>query len=169
MTRKPAREVRPRVEFLESILPLTGGMAAMGHPAAAAVSAMHQGPHLTLSGDLNGTWKSVKTLPDTGGKQLLDGSGILKNLGHPKASMTLHTTGFIANGHATATLKLTNTKGTINLALTGPTQPGFSEPPSSFSYVITGGSGKYAGATGKGTAGFVESGSTSGTFTLNFD
>jgi hypothetical protein len=66
-------------------------------------------------------------------------------------SGTLHTPGFILQGHTTGTLVLSSAQGSITLQLVGPPQPGFSPPPSTLQYTITGGTGAYAGAAGQGT------------------
>jgi hypothetical protein len=66
---------------------------------------------------------------------------------------------FIATGHAGGTLTLSGARGSLTLQLEGPTQPGFSAPPSTFAYTILGGTGAFAASHGSGqvTVGFVAS------------
>jgi hypothetical protein len=122
---------------------------AMPEGAAQVSSARHQF-HLALNGTVSGTWSGQAGIPDTGSGQSLNGAGTVRPLGNVQASGSLHLTGFIANGHATGSLTLTNSAGSLTLQLTGPTQTGFSGPPSSFSYTITKGTGRFAGAKATG-------------------
>jgi hypothetical protein len=84
------------------------------------------------------------------------GSGFFLGLGRVEISGTLHTPGLILRGNTTGTLVLSNAQGSITLALVGPPQPGFSPPPSELQYMITGGTGAYAGITGQGTVILLE-------------
>jgi hypothetical protein len=76
-----------------------------------------------------------------------------------------------------------NAAGSVTLQLVGPSQKGFSPPPARFHYTITGGTGKYAGASGRGRVAFQEQTTrpfvcppnalcvpllTTGTFTMTF-
>src|SRR5581483_7237629 len=107
-------------------------------------------------GQVTGTWDSVPTLPDVGKTQELSGTGTVAPLGAVAVRGELHTPGFVAQGRATATLTLTTERGSVTLQLTGPLQPGFSQPPATFQYTITGGTGAYAGASGSGSVAFAE-------------
>jgi hypothetical protein len=162
------------VERLDDrVLPsASSGVAA---PAAAArLAAVVANPthphHVTLVGQVSGTWANVLTLPDVRRPVDLSGAGTLSPLGTVQASGTLYTPGFIRQGRSTGTLVLSNAQGSLTIQLTGPLQPGFSPPPGTFSYRITGGTGAYAGDTGQGTASFHENTSDpgAGTFTLSF-
>jgi hypothetical protein len=151
-----SRRWRPVVEPLdERTLPSTMPGMGMTVPPLIRVS-HHSAHHLTLTGQVSGTWVRVFSNPDVGATQALTGSGTVKPLGNVQANGTLHLTGFVAQGEATGTLTLTTGRGRVTLALVGPPQPGFSGPPSSFHYTITGGTGRFAHATGSGTAGFTE-------------
>jgi hypothetical protein len=145
---KPSRRKRPQLEALEAMTLLS---AAMPQTTALVAASSHK-LHLALSGSIGGPSSSAVTNPDVGASFSLDGSGRVAPLGQVSSTGSLHLTGFIATGHATGTLTLRNAKGTVTLALTGPSQPGFSGPPSSLSYTVTGGTGLYAKATGRGTA-----------------
>ena len=75
---------------------------------------------------------------------------------------TLHSLGFIQQGHAGGTLTLSDSQGTLTLQLTGPVLdpcPGrfshhraASPLPNQFAFEITGGTGAFENATGRGTA-----------------
>jgi hypothetical protein len=165
---------RPEVEGLEARTLLSAGLgraavtlAPVGHhahhhrhhrthqaPGAPSPGDPQQG--LALSGQISGAWLERPTLPDVGGAQTLTGTGTVGPLGTVTLSGELHTPGFIAQGEATGTLTLSNADGSVTLRLVGPPQSGFSPPPATFQYTITGGTGKYAGASGQGTVGFQE-------------
>ncbi len=168
MKRSNHRQAKPRLESLEAIAPPAAGAA--GAAAHAAVSAaINHGPHLGLEGTFQGTYTQVFINPDAGRQQSLVGTGRLENLGAFKLTGTLHTPGFIARGHAAGTLTLANTKGTIKVSLVGPTEPGFGGIPSSFTYSITGGSGKYFGAHGNGVVTLADTNNAAtGPFTMRF-
>ena len=136
--------------------------AVMPHSAAFSAHA-HKHIKLALSGRVTGTWQSVMTNPDAGKEQSLTGSGTVAPLGPTQASATLHAPGFIASGRTTGTLTLTGDKGTVTLALKSPVEKGFGAIAANYSFKITGGTGVYKGATGKGTAFLNETGSS---FTL---
>jgi hypothetical protein len=151
------RNWRPEVEALEERTVLSTGLRL----APVALSpAVHQEltvrQVLALDGSVSGTWHKRFTLPDTGGDQVLKGAGVVAPLGHVRMHGELHTPGFVLRGHTVGTITLTNAKGSVTVGLVGPSQPGFSGPPSSFRYTIVGGTGQYAGASGSGKATFHE-------------
>jgi hypothetical protein len=147
---------RPAVEAIEARL-LPGGAAASLPAGRVAIEVASRHLKLKLSGTLSGTWSRVFTNPDVGGEQALQGTGKIKPLGQVRASGTLHTPGFIAQGFTTASLVLTSPHGTVTLSLMGTmSQPGFSSPATSLSYTIVKGTGRYAGASGSGLADFHE-------------
>jgi hypothetical protein len=127
-------------------------------------------PALTLLGQVTGAWSTVPTTPKSGQVQKLSGSATVSPLGTFQASGTLSTPGRVLHGNTTATVVLSAAQGSITLQFTGPSQPGLSPPPGTFSYTITGGTGTYAGHTGKGAASFKETVSSAGvhSFTLTF-
>lgn len=157
---RTARRWRPEVEALEdrTLLSGTAGLSLTAVRAAALVRPVHHAAHprLALRGQVTGTWATRPTLPDTGTEQQLSGGGTVRPLGSVRAAGTLRTPGFVATGHTTGTLTLANAGGRVTLQLTGPPQPGFSQPPPTFHYTIAGGTGRYAGASGGGTAAFQE-------------
>jgi hypothetical protein len=111
---------------------------------------------VALSGQVSGTWLEQPTIPDVGHTQTLSGSGVVAPLGMAQVSGELHTPGFVARGETTGTITLSNADGSVTLRLVGPPQAGFSPPPSSFQYTITGGTGKFAAASGTGVVTFAE-------------
>ncbi len=145
---RPSKRRRPQLEALEAMTLLS---AAMPHGAAQVAASSHK-VHLALNGSIGGPNSSTVTNPDVGASLSLDGSGRVAPLGQVSSTGSLHMTGFIKTGHATGTLTLEGPKGSVTLALEGPSQAGFSGPPSALTYTITGGTGPYAGATGRGTA-----------------
>ena len=161
---KRTRSRRPHVEELESIALLSVGATG---PVSAIVSASrHRSSHHHLAGSASGTWTTQPGIPDVGATQDLVGIGKLKGLGHVHVQGSLHLAGFIQSGHADGTIDLTNTHGSVTLALTGPTQTGFSGPPKSFTYTIASRTGLYQGWHGSGQLNFHETSSMS--FTMTF-
>jgi hypothetical protein len=156
------RTLRPQVEHLEERTVLSAMYRlALAAPILSAAHTHHPRHHhhhtgLALSGQVSGTWQAVFTNPDVGRTQNLAGGGTVAPLGTMEVRGQLHTPGFVAQGRATATLTLTGSRGSVTLALVGPLQPGFSAPPSSFQYTITGSTGAYANASGSGTVALSE-------------
>jgi hypothetical protein len=131
-----------------------------GVPALVALVARHghraAHPHGVLRGQIQGTWVNQPTLPDTGTIQLLTGAGTVAPVGSATAEGSLHTPGFVLRGHTEGTLTLSGADGSITIRLVGPEQGAFSDPPSTFHYTIIAGTGRFAGASGSGTARFHE-------------
>jgi hypothetical protein len=106
---------------------------------------------LSLTGSVNGTYTVHQANPDTGPTYGFNASGKLKPLGGISAHGSVLSTGFIANGHSTGTLKVTvNSGGALTLYLTGPSQWGMTPVPDVFNFRITAGTGRYRKATGTG-------------------
>jgi hypothetical protein len=124
------------------------------HPGAAIHSAaLVQGTqYLFLNGTIHGTTRNVPANPDTGATLALEGSGRLSALGQVHLSGTLHGTGFIQQGQAGGTIRLTNARGSVTLSLVGPTQAGASAPqPGTYAFTVESGTGAYERALGTGT------------------
>ncbi len=161
---KMARSYRPHVEELESLALLSVG--GTGPDSALVSASRHPSTHHHLAGSASGTWTTQLGIPDVGATQDLVGIGKLKGLGDVQIQGSLHLTGFIRFGQADGTLAVTNSHGSVMLALSGPTQPGFSGPPQSFKFTIASGTGRYQGWHGSGTLNFHETSVMS--FTMNF-
>jgi hypothetical protein len=106
---------------------------------------------VVLNGQLSGSYSS-QTFPDVGTSYALSGQGQVQPLGPTSVTGSLHSLGFVLHGFADGTLTLSGSKGTVMLKLIGPPQHGFAPLPNDFDYVITGGTGAFAHATGRGTA-----------------
>ena len=111
-----------------------------------------------LDGTIKGNYSLAPTAADIGAGYVFNGTGTAGDLGAVSAHAFVTLPGFIATGHATGTMTLTQTGpfanallNSVTLALTGPAQPGFSSFPGTLAYTITGGTGAFAGATGVGT------------------
>jgi hypothetical protein len=147
-----ANRWQPRLEVLEDRTPpaslsLTAPLAPLG--------VVRQGPHshrLRLKGQLGGFWSTEHTLPDIGAHQSLTGSGTVQPLGLTQAIGSLQMPGFVVSGRAHGTLTLSGARGTIALDLVSDPMQGFGSVPTRWTYTITGGTGKYAGATETGKA-----------------
>ncbi len=135
---------RPVLESLESKFLLS----AQGVAAAAVMVAR---PMLVLGGSVHGHYDESSVVPDAGKTVTFSGVGRVSGLGQIQFTGHFGTPGFIASGHATGTLVLSNARGTVTLTLAGPTQPGFSAPPATFAYTIVVGTGAYAARHGHGT------------------
>ena len=112
--------------------------------------------HVALNGQISGSWGIVPVPSDSGETELIHGSGKIRPLGEVNATGSLHGTGLIANGHAGGTVTMSNTKGSVTVLLTGPTQPAFTGIPSHFSFKIVSGTGQYALAKDQGKATLFE-------------
>jgi hypothetical protein len=132
-----ARSVRPSLESMESKQLLSGAGVAM-------VGTIPSAPVIMLGGTIHGTFHKPVGIPDVGAQYNLAGSGKLAHFGPATVTGTLREVGFIAQGHSTGTLTLSNAKGSITLSLTGPTQGGFSRLPTTYGFVMSRGTGAYA-------------------------
>lgn len=136
----------PRLDALESrelltTVPVEPDLLA---PPPVAAEQIH-----TSALPVHGTLTSVPTMPDVGAGYRLAGSGRLTGFGPAQVKGGLNAPGFIAQGHAGGTVTITGRRGSVRLDLTGPTQPGFSDLPSTFHYVIGAASRAYAGRIGQ--------------------
>jgi len=111
-----------------------------------------------LDGTIDGTYSLAPTAVDIGAGYVFNGTGTAGDLGAVSAHAFVTLPGFIATGQATGTLTLTQVgpsasavNNSVTLKLTGPTEAGFGAFPASLAYVITGGTGAFAGATGTGS------------------
>jgi hypothetical protein len=125
---------------------------------APAPSALLPGPipplHV-LSGQGEGTFSTPAIQSGAGTDYSISGEGQFAALGQVVLHGGVHSVGFIQHGHAAGILTLTNSRGSLTLALRGPDQPGFSALPEQFSYIVTNGTGAYAHLSDQGTLALV--------------
>jgi hypothetical protein len=107
---------------------------------------------VALQGSITGKLRSNISNPDAGHSYRVNATGAVQPVGTVGATGSLQSPGFIATGVSTGSIKLTSRHGLLRLGLTGDPQAGFSTLPSTFHYTIMGGTGRFKGATGTGTA-----------------
>lgn len=154
MRATPRRRVnRPlQVETLESVTLLSGlTTGLMAPPALIQSQAIHATVSIGLSGTTRGSFTYYRANPDTGTQYNLYTGGVLAGLGGVSAVGTVRSLGNVAQGQAQGHLTIYTGRGAIYVYLAGPVQSGHSPLPTMFYYGITGGTGKWAGATGFGT------------------
>jgi hypothetical protein len=126
----------------------------------------------TLAGQGQGTYAVRFAVPDAGTNYDLHGAAVLGGVGAVAVSGSVHSVGFVLHGTAGGTLTFSNARGTVTVALTGPTQNGFASLPQDFHYRVVGGTGAYQHLTGQGTLHLTlhalpsGTGPAHGTFTL---
>lgn len=155
---KGSRRRQPGVERLEA-KSLLSSMSAL--PAPLAQGAIHVATiaepnpnfdhQIFLSGTAHGVYTRHNGLPDVGASYSVLAIGKLVPTGRTVAAGSLHSLGFIGQGHATGTLWLVAPGGVLKLELTGPVQNGFSALPGEFTFRVTAGTGRYRHDTGSGT------------------
>jgi len=158
--RPPQRKRRLQFEVMESREVLSASLAgaSLASPVLVSLPSIpipppHEPPVqlVVLQGLLSGSY-SAHTFPDVGTTYDLSGKGQVRPFGPMDVTGTLHSLGFIQQGHAGGTLTLSDSQGTLTLQLTGPLQRGFSPLPNQFAFEITGGTDAFKNATGQGTA-----------------
>jgi hypothetical protein len=112
-------------------------------------------PLHVLSGQGEGTFSSPAVQSGAGTDYTFAGEGRFAALGQVALSGWAHSVGFLLHGHAAGSLTLTNNRGSVTLALSGPDQPGFSALPEQFSYRIISGTGAYGHLSDHGTLALV--------------
>jgi hypothetical protein len=178
LMRRTNRHVQlPQVEALEALtllagIPGTSASALEARHLTAIHEQLQKASTLVLRGTIQGTYQRSFGIPDTGTPYTFQATGRITPLGQSAVTAQVRTTGFIANGMATGSMSIMAPHGTVNLALTGPTQPGFASLPSKMSYQIKGGTGPYRHAQGSGSIAITivpdSPGGNSGQLTLAF-
>ena len=129
--RPPQRKRRLQFEVMESggSLGEPGGHSLASPVLVSLPSIPIPPPHeppvqlVVLQGLLSGSY-SAHTFPDVGTTYDLSGKGQVRPFGPMDVTGTLHSLGFIQQGHAGGTLTLSDSQGTLTLQLTGPLQRG---------------------------------------------
>ncbi len=106
---------------------------------------------ISLAGSTSGTYRVSVPVPDAGTVYQFQGTGTVTPLGLMTISGHVTLPGLILQGHASGTLTLTNSNGSVTLALTGPTEDGFGSFPTTLAYTIAQASGLYAGDAASGS------------------
>ena len=88
---------------------------------------------------------------DVGATFEFKGGGTAASLGTVTMAGSISLPGLVLGGRATGQITITNSNGTVTLALRGRREAAFGPMPASVAYTITGGTGSYAGANGAGT------------------
>jgi hypothetical protein len=168
--RQSTRRSAFRVESLEGKTLLSGLTISTGAgvPHAAIVNSLqaNAATPILFAGTVHGFYTSDAHIPDTGVGYTIVGAGRLAGLGRVLATGSLHSLGFIQTGHASGTLMLGTARGSLSLTLTGATQPGFAALPTHFDYTISGGTGRFRGASGRGAVDVTLQPATSPTPTM---
>ena len=108
-------------------------------------------PHkVSVKGTITGTYTTPLGNPDAR-SYVFTGTGTAGKMGAVSMDGTITPPGFILSAPANGEFTLTNANGTITLDLTGKPQPGGSPLPEKMTYTISGGTGDFANAGGKGT------------------
>src|SRR4051812_43295147 len=144
---------RLQVEDLES---RTVPSASLLRPVFGAALVSHAAHDIGLPGAIHGTLTAQPGIPDTGAHYAVSGSGWLLGLGQVSVTGSLQGTGFIAQGHASGQLTLTNSKGTVTVDLVGPTQQSFAPLPHVFHFTVSGGTGAYQNLHASGDVVFLQ-------------
>jgi hypothetical protein len=106
-----------------------------------------------LHGTGKGTYHAPQVTIDAGTSFTMSGTANVGALGSFTVSGSVRGVGMIVFGRASGELVLSNAHGTITLALHGPVQPAFSQPPAELVYSVTRGTGDFQHLSGYGTVG----------------
>jgi hypothetical protein len=113
---------------------------------------------LSLNGTITGKYSLAPTAITIGPGYIFTGTGTAGVMGNVSAQASVFGPPFQTTGQPQGTLTLTAVgpsatpvASTVTLAVTGPTQSSSAPFPSTLNYVITAGTGTFAGATGIGT------------------
>jgi len=119
-----------------------------------------------LKGQAQGTFVVEDSLPDAGKDYQFSGNATVAGIGSMTLEGGIRSLGLVRVGQARGMVTLSNSQGTLTLALVGPLQAGLSDLPSQLDYRVVRGSGIYQGATGFGTLDLDLTGET--TWTADF-
>lgn len=105
----------------------------------------------TLAGTVLGDYISTLSVGGVASGFHFNGSGTLRGIGLVDMYVHLYSIGFHTTGTAHGDMTLSNAKGSVKLALTGPTQTWLAPLPDRFSYRVVKGTGAYAAFRDSGT------------------
>ena len=140
----PRLDTRPGLERLGSrILPSASPVAAHSAPVLNGPSVLQTNP--PLAGHGHGSYSYDAVQSGAGIEYRMSGTAALSGMGAVSVSGSIHSVGFIVRGHAGGELTFKGPHGSITVELIGPTQTGFSPPPTSFTARVVAETGAYAG------------------------
>jgi hypothetical protein len=152
--KSPSR-CRPQLEVLEDRALPSSVTVHRPTPVHTTPKPSHPLP-VELWGSVSGTWTATPGYRNIGSIQTLTGQGTAFPLGLAKVSAKLTLPGNVRNGQVQGTLTLSNTQGSVSVQLVDTLRTGIKDSMLTLSYKITGGTGRYAGATGMGVAVLTE-------------
>jgi hypothetical protein len=153
---KFSNQIRLQIELLEGRLPLSP-VSVSSFVAESGAHVYQNTHHLTLDGQLFGTWSNLPSNPDVGKAQTLTGSGKVTPLGDVQGIGNFTTPGFVLSGRTVGQVTITEKKGSITIRLVGAhSQPGFTAPINKYYFSIVGGTGVFAQSWGGGVANLQE-------------
>jgi hypothetical protein len=122
-----------------------------------------------FQGGLQGSYSTLPGPTDLGKTIELNGSGYFHHMGKVTISGWIQSPGLIQNGQSHGEATLTNSRGSVQLSLTGPVQKGFSSPSGTFQYQELSGTGEYSQANQTGQVEVsITPGTTATTGTFSF-
>ncbi len=148
----------------------TGSSSSVSSSSTSTTSSTSSVACKDVNGKLTGAFTLVAGLPDVGRTYNLTGTGSVSVVGSVAATGSVRTLGFIASGHATGDITLTQGSSSVVLHLEGPVQTGFSGLPTSFHYTVQSANGVFANWTN--TSGNLElrlKGDANGSLKIEFN
>jgi hypothetical protein len=150
-----SRVRRPGVEPLEGLTllsPIAPGPPRPPSASSVVAATARPSSQVALNLKFRGVYQVILENPDVGKDYVFQAGrvGSTRGLGTIGVAGTIHTPGLVVQGHASGQLVAHTLRGDINLQLIGPTTSGFSSLPARLSFRITGGTGKFANASGSG-------------------
>jgi hypothetical protein len=146
---------RPEVEPLEAMTllsPIAPGPSSPPSTTSVVAAKVKPSSQVTLDLKFRGVYQVILGAPDVGKDYLFQAGrvGSTHGLGTAGLDGSIHTPGFVVQGKAMGQLVAHTRRGDLYLQLVGPTTSGFSGLPARLSFTITGGTGKFANASGSG-------------------
>jgi hypothetical protein len=154
---KDRRRVRPCGDWLER-KELLSALGAIFHgPALFGPFATTGGQTIALGGRVTGHFHA-KEIPHAGKFYEFSGSGAIAVLGHVTVTATIDlpgllispVTGTTPNVNATGKVTYADSRGSVTLSVTGPSQDNAETLPATFLFTVTGATGRFRGDTRSG-------------------
>jgi hypothetical protein len=145
------RLLRLQVEELSARIVPNATLPMTVHSVPRIAAAGHFATQHHLVGKGHGAFMREFANPDTGSAFQLSGVGHFTGLRNVTIEGALHSVGFVAQGRATGTVTLTNARGSVTLALTGPLQAGFAPLPGMYQFHVASATGAFNNWRANGT------------------